>query len=292
MKNLWSDFHPLARAALFFVLVIAANIFYGGILLLIEGTEALDMSDMSSSKLKIYTFLNQIIGFLLPSLLIAYLIGNRLESGLKLKIPSLVLVLFSVLGIVVSLGFIGFIGEWNIEIFNQEGAFFEFCRNLEDQARDSMMGILKMDNYGTLAINILLIGLTPAICEEFAFRGVLQSQLHQSFQNHHLAIWLTAAIFSAIHFQFLGFFPRMLLGGLFGYLVVYTASLWPAILAHFINNSIGVIAYYVAMNTDLITMEQAENTDVAWYIALVSLALTLAVMALVKKLSPKKIKSI
>ena len=47
--------------------------------------------------------------------------------------------------------------------------------------------------------------------------------------NLHLSVWISAALFSAIHMQFFGFVPRMLLGALFGYLVAYSGSLWPAI---------------------------------------------------------------
>ena len=60
--------------------------------------------------------------------------------------------------------------------------------------------------------------------------------------NLHLSVWVSAALFSAIHMQFFGFLPRMLLGALFGYLVAYSGSLWPAIVGHFVNNAGVVIA--------------------------------------------------
>ena len=65
---------------------------------------------------------------------------------------------------------------------------------------------------------MLVIAVIPAIGEETLFRGVLQRNLTIWTKNPHVGIWLAAALFSAIHVQFLGFFPRMLLGALFGYL--------------------------------------------------------------------------
>lgn len=63
--------------------------------------------------------------------------------------------------------------------------------------------------------------------------------------NSHGAIWITAALFSALHLQFFGFIPRMLLGALFGYLLEWSGTLWLPIIAHFINNAAGVIVFFV-----------------------------------------------
>lgn len=292
MKNLWSEIPPIARAFLFLAIMIGAIFISGIAMVIMEGAQALDMSQISVHKLKLFTFLNQTIGFLLPAILLSHLIGNQRESGLLLNWPKVSTIILAVFGAFVALGIIGFVGEWNIELFNNDGEFFEFCRNMEAEAKESMDALLAMNNYGDLLVNILLIGLTPAICEEFAFRGALQSQFNQAFKNHHLAIWTAAIIFSFIHFQFLGFFPRMLLGAFFGYLVVYSGSLWPAILAHFINNTVGVITYYVAQNTDLITIEEAENASVEWYLALISLVLTIGIVFLVKKIEARKPESL
>jgi len=109
--------------------------------------------------------------------------------------------------------------------------------------------------------------------------------LAKAFKNVHVAIWTTAIIFSAIHFQFFGFLPRMLLGALFGYVLIYTGSIWMPVLAHFINNSVGVLGYYLAQNTNLISEEQVESTEVSWLIALSSTVIVLAIILLMKRSS-------
>jgi membrane protease YdiL (CAAX protease family) len=60
----------------------------------------------------------------------------------------------------------------------------------------------------------------------------------------HLAIFLTALLFSAFHFQFFSFLPRFFLGLLLGYLMFYGRSIWYPILAHFVNNAMGVVYYH------------------------------------------------
>ena len=73
------------------------------------------------------------------------------------------------------------------------------------------------------------------------FRGALQRSLGRWSGNLHVAIWITAILFSAMHMQFYGFLPRLALGALFGYLLIWTGTLWVPILAHFINNAAAVV---------------------------------------------------
>lgn len=93
----------------------------------------------------------------------------------------------------------------------------------------------------------VVVGLLTPIGEEVFFRGGLQRLLQTSMSRHY-AIWISAIIFSAMHFQFFGFVPRLLLGAFFGYLYVWTKSLWAPILAHAFNNSTVVILSYLSAN--------------------------------------------
>ena len=66
------------------------------------------------------------------------------------------------------------------------------------------------------------------------------------YGNAHLAIWVSAALFSALHLQFFGFLPRLVLGAMFGYMLEWSGTLWLPVIAHFVNNAAAVIAYYLA----------------------------------------------
>lgn len=101
-----------------------------------------------------------------------------------------------------------------------------------------------MNSFSSLLVNLLMLAIIPAFGEELIFRGGFQPIFTRWFRNYHVAIWLTAIIFSSIHFQFYGFLPRMFLGALFGYLFVWSGSLWFPILGHFLNNALAVFTAY------------------------------------------------
>lgn len=114
------------------------------------------------------------------------------------------------------------------------------------QSSDRVLELLTSEHtIGTLVLNVIVCALLPAVGEEFFFRGSLQQLFRSWFGNKHLAIWVTSFIFSAIHLQFDGFFARWLLGAYLGYLFVWSGSLWLPVLAHFLHNSISIVAQYI-----------------------------------------------
>ena len=114
----------------------------------------------------------------------------------------------------------------------------------EDSTKDLTDAFLSMKSYKDLAINLVMFGFLPALGEELFFRGALFSIIKDWTGKKHLTIFITAFLFSAIHLQFYGFLPRFLLGMGFGYLFIFTGSLWAPILAHFLNNSFAVLAAF------------------------------------------------
>ena len=107
-----------------------------------------------------------------------------------------------------------------------------------------MEAFLDAGNIGVLLFNLFMIAFIPALAEEMLFRGVLQRILGEWFRNYHIAIWVVAILFSLAHYQLSGFIPRIFLGALFGYLYLWTSSIWIPVIAHFTNNGMAVIYYY------------------------------------------------
>jgi uncharacterized protein len=104
---------------------------------------------------------------------------------------------------------------------------------------------LNVNTFSAFVFNVFMMAILPALGEEFVFRGLFQRLFTEWFKNYHWGILASAMLFSAFHFQFFGFIPRMFLGVMFGYLLVWSGSLWVPILAHFINNFMGVTYYYL-----------------------------------------------
>jgi membrane protease YdiL (CAAX protease family) len=105
--------------------------------------------------------------------------------------------------------------------------------------------IMTQDSFPIMLLNLLMIAILPAIGEELIFRGIFQKIFYRIFRSGDLAIWVTAFIFSAMHFQFFGFLPRFILGLIFGYLFLWSGNLWMPVIAHFVNNAISVIVSYI-----------------------------------------------
>ena len=158
---------------------------------------------------------------------------------------------------------------------------------------------LQADTFGQLLINIGLMALLPAFAEEFTFRGTLQQIISNSEQSERsnsemvyqrsgptaqrsaVAIWITAIVFSAVHMQFYGFVPRMLLGAMFGYVFVWSGSLWIPILMHFVNNGLAVLAFYLTSNsgcdpTSNIPKNWADTIGAGstWWVGVISILIT------------------
>jgi len=123
-----------------------------------------------------------------------------------------------------------------------------WMKEMEETALKLTMMFLKMPTLNDFLINLLMIGILPALGEEMIFRGVLQKSLIQMTRSPHAGIFLSAFIFSFIHLQFYGFLPRMALGIFFGYLFLWSQTLWLTVIAHLINNAGAVIFYYLADN--------------------------------------------
>jgi len=137
--------------------------------------------------------------------------------------------------------------EWN-----QSLKFPDFLAEYEQMALAKEVELAEIteilttfDSIGQFLLGVLVIAAIPAIGEEFLFRGIIQNYILKMGKNYHLAIWIAALIFGAFHLQFYGLVPRILLGALFGYLYVWSGSLWVAILAHFINNGFTLLMSYM-----------------------------------------------
>ena len=149
----------------------------------------------------------------------------------------------------------------------------KWAMSKEVQLQELTIYLTQFANVGELILGIVIIALIPALGEEFLFRGLLQRNF-QSFLNPHVAIWLSAILFSAFHLQFFGFIPRMLLGALFGYLYLWSGNLWLAIIAHFVNNAFTLIMRYL-YNESLVSFDifEAKSMPLVWI--LTSLFLTI-----------------
>ncbi len=207
-------------------------------------------------------FISSIITFILGGGLAAYLIYDEPKEELKLSsFGKGKNYLYGIIALVALLPIVGVVNEWNqaISLPDILAPLEAWMREAEDAATALQERFLSGTSYWDLIVNIVVMAITPAICEELLFRGVIQNQLEKWFKNAHIAVWVAAIIFSAIHFQFYGFFPRMILGAALGYLLVYGKSLWLPIVAHALNNFMAVVVAWGANKLEIVAEVEAAT---------------------------------
>ncbi len=258
MRNSLADTHPFSKLifALFIILVTFLVTFLVGFLLAIPIFH-IHLSDLTQlltdynnpDNLRFLKFLQtlQAVGlFIIPAFIIGYIFHSKSTAYLKFNTVKIRLIGLTLFIFIASIPLIN-----SIAVLNQHMQLTEWLSGLENwiqdkeaSARELTEAFLKMDNFGSLLFNIFMIGILPAIGEELIFRGVLQRIFTEWTKNIHWGIAIAALLFSAMHVQFYGFLPRMLLGVILGYLFYWSGSIWIPIAGHFINNTIAVLAYY------------------------------------------------
>ena len=173
------------------------------------------------------------------------------------------------------------LAQWTFTL-NQQLPLPDWVVSTEAATNDMISGLLVMNSPLELAFNLLIIAVLPALGEEILFRGIIQPNLSKYLKNPIVGLWLTAIIFSAIHMQFQGFLPRMVLGALLGYLFYWTNNLWIPIIAHLVNNGIQVLIAFQARELIQTTMENGPEQQIHWTIGLASLFLVLMIGSYMK----------
>lgn len=98
---------------------------------------------------------------------------------------------------------------------------------------------------GSVLEFLMLLGvaaIVPGICEELAFRGLIQTGLRRSFGTNHAIIW-GGAMFALLHLNPWNFVGLWTFGALLGYLRERTGSIYPSIVAHIVNNSLALVMF-------------------------------------------------
>ena len=270
-------------ALLKLLVLVVSGMFLFSMLGLLVGSffykqSVLSISSMNESVgfLRIVQLFSSVGSFALPAWWFAKREGYQAPSFFKLNTPTSI-PLFVLTGILFycSAGFF----QWTIDVNNAMHlpAFLDdvekWMRQQEDQLATLTQRFLYMPTTVDLVINLLMIALIPAIGEELLFRGCLQPIFGRLAKNAHVGIWLAAIVFSAIHLQFYGFIPRMLLGALFGYLYYYGNSMWYPILGHFLNNGSAVVAVFIYQQNGL-SVAEAMKQDGAGRFHLISVVLS------------------
>jgi len=287
LKGIFKDKSSTAKLGILFCLIVVSTFLhimlaYLGILLFTD----IPLSLVSSLQLstpalvdagKFVQLFSAVGLFITPTLLYAHLCD--FDFKLKTSFSRQTFLLAITIMLLIN-PFIAFIYEWNMSL-----NLPDWMMNYDEKAEELTRLFLELNSLGDLAFNLLVIAIVPAIGEELLFRGYLQQTFTKWLGKPHVAIIITAVLFSAIHMQFQGFLPRFALGLLLGYFFYWSGSLWLPIVAHLFNNAIAVIFTYPSFSA---YSSFTENTA-TWQEAFFSfMAVGLLIVLLQKNLSIKK----
>ena len=226
--------------------------------------------------LNLQVALQNIIVFAFPAFALAVFVSRKPIHYLRLNcMPRAKSLLFLIVAIVVAMPAMNYIIDWNESIRLPESMsdIEQMLRQYEDMAKTTTDNLTKGKSFGGILVLILTVGCLTGFGEEVFFRGMFTRLIIDKPCNKHIAIWIGAFLFSLMHFQFYGFVPRMLLGGFFGYLMVWSGSLWLPIIAHAINNSLAIVSIYLCEQNILpVRLDEIGCDTISLFI--VSLALT------------------
>ena len=253
-----------------------------------------DLNNPESIRFLKYFQVVQSIGvFIIPPFILGWLFHGNSTKYLRLNKPvNFASVLLVLLLSFAASPFINFMGEMNANMHLPEwlSGIENWMKTAEENAAELTEAFLKVDTLGGLFFNIFMVAFLPAIGEELLFRGIIQRIFTNWTKNIHWGIWITAILFSAMHMQFYGFVPRMFLGVLFGYLLVWSGSMWLPIIAHFINNAVAVVGMYM-IDKKLLTpdIEEIGSTSDSYYIAVISVVLIIIFMLMIKRQNSEEV---
>lgn len=237
------------------------------------------------SQIRIIQTLQSFCIFILPPFILCNLYGESSSRFLSLKLPNWKMALLGALSIVFMMPLLNVMVEWNEGLHLPEAlqGVENWMRASEDAAKMVTERLLAGTSALDLILNLIIVAMLAGVGEELFFRGLLmrlfsdaikpQADGHLKPWVMHVSIWTIAFVFSAIHMQFFGFFPRFIIGAWFGYLLWWTGSIWVPVLAHFTNNALSTLVVF-GQNKGVLTDDPDRwGMDQTWWLSVISVML-------------------
>ncbi|MDR0394884.1 MAG: CPBP family intramembrane metalloprotease [Tannerella sp.] len=295
-RSVWFQVGILSYLFLFGLVLSSAITFAMNMLFGMEADPATGNAYASSFySIHATQFISDLFVFLLPAVGSAYLCSRTPGKFLHFRkisnIRIFILAAFMVVLILPTIDITSYLNQ-NIHLPEFMSSLEKWMYETEKNLTQITDGLLSEKGILTFTINIFMLAVMAGLTEEILFRGALLSIIRKKTTNPHIAIWIVAIIFSAIHFQFYGFIPRILLGAFLGYLLYWSNSIWVPIFAHFVNNAMAVTGSYIgfssvsenSMTSEIPEMETGEPI-ITIVMAIVGLILFVICAKIIKRLS-------
>jgi len=238
--------HP----ALFIVLVLFATFItyqvFGGLLtVLIVGTKVEKFTENLAATRIVLSFA-QFMFLLFPAIFLSMLQGNKFKDAFRIKKPDLAIFFLSIFGLALIQPFL------QVYLMIQNKILFSLpfgtdlirqLKDLFDSLEQTTMNLVTAHNIPEFIFVVFVIAVTPAICEEFLFRGIVFKNFERVSLRRN-AMFMTGLIFALFHFHPFNLIPLILLGFYLTFITYYSGSIFTAIACHFLNNFISAYSVF------------------------------------------------
>lgn len=233
----------LAAGLLFFVGIIVGNVLFG-----VKTAELQHLAQTGGdlAVVRYMLILQALAIFIVPSICIGTLLKKPDREFFRFNgtVRPAVYVIAGA-AIVLAMPFINLIAEMNGILIDSLMGADNWMAVAEASAKHLTESLLVTDSWVEMLQNVAVMAILPAMAEELFFRGTIQELIERGTKNPHIAVITSAVIFSALHIQFYGFVPRVVMGVFLGYLYIWFRSLWLPIAVHFVNNFAAVVLSYL-----------------------------------------------
>ncbi len=245
------NIHPVGFAFALLATSFAAYQLLGGVI-----TYFLFGLDMSANVqgMRIATIISQVVFLVGPAVLLLYLQPWEFRKVFRLAPPRLLPLGVAVLA-VISVQFVGSVyldvQQHILRRYLLPDMLLPLLDSFEKMVSEMYETLLIMRSPGEALFVLLVVGVTPAVCEEVLFRGSVLYSLERGLRVRW-ALLITGSMFALFHLNPVTFVPLALLGTWLGFIVWRGGSIWYAVIGHAVNNSLAVFSLYV-LETDSLT---------------------------------------
>lgn len=232
---------------------------------------------------------SQFMFILVPVILLSLLQGNKTKSFFRLNAPKPNVFILSILGIFIIQPFLQFFLWAQDKLLSSipginEG--YKIVKDTFEQLEQFTLTIVNSHSIPELIGVIFIIAVTPAICEEFFFRGLILKNLEKVYSRLK-SVLICGTLFAVFHFQPINLIPLVILGCYLSLIVICSDSLYTSIVCHFINNFIAAISLYMFGKENFSgAVQPGEETSLIIY-GIISMILFLAIIYFIIKFRHK-----
>lgn len=287
----FKNVNPVIYIFMGLILVFFLYQIIGGVIQVIAVGEDFSSTTGKLAVTRVIISFSQFMFILFPAILLAYLQGDNVKDTFRLKAPKLSVFFFSVVGILVIQPFLQFYLYFQNKIIFSLPFAKDALHNMKelfDMLEASTLRLVTAYSFIEFAAIVFVIAVTPAICEEFLFRGFVLSNF-EKIGKKNIAIILSGVLFALFHFHPFNLIPLAILGIYLSFIVYHSGSIFTSILCHFINNFISALAVYMYGKDEFISKEISDGDLMQVVIlGIASLFIFTGIVFLIKKFSVMK----